>query len=104
MAKQFDPELSGTLGKNHKQATQKEGAPGYRGKCQIGGVVYWMSAWVKDGKHPDSGEPEKFFSISFDKADAEYQPKRAGRDADDRDPPPRQRGAPADFDNDDIPF
>lgn len=48
---------SGTLGKNDKP--QNENSPPYKGKAEIDGVEYWISAWVKEGP---SG---KFFSLSF---------------------------------------
>jgi hypothetical protein len=76
MAKQFDPELRGTLGKNKKLAEQKAGAPEYKGKCQIDGATFWISAWIKEGTDKDTGAPEKFFSLSFEPADQTPQKAR----------------------------
>jgi hypothetical protein len=47
---------SGALFKNDRK--EKETHPDYKGDINIGGVNYWLSAWVKEGK---SG---KFFSLS----------------------------------------
>jgi hypothetical protein len=50
-------ELSGILFRNDKGDNQNR--PDYRGTCTVGGGIYSLSAWVKDGQ---SG---KFLSISF---------------------------------------
>lgn len=49
---------------------QKETHPEYKGDILIGGVEYWLGAWVKEGKNG------KFFSISATpkKKDGAYQP------------------------------
>lgn len=41
-----------------KAEQKSEKAPGYRGDIMLGGVVYEISAWVKEGKNG------KFFSLS----------------------------------------
>jgi hypothetical protein len=98
----YDPEMKGTLGKNRKLAEESEGAPEYRGKCQIGGVVYWISAWVATNKD-EQGEAQKYLSMRFEEADMKYQPKRQ-RARDERDDAPtRARSTPA-YDEDDVPF
>jgi hypothetical protein len=48
--------------------------PQYEGSCLIGGVDYWISAWVKEGK---SG---KFFSLAFKPKEARSQPARTPND------------------------
>lgn len=53
----FDPEMKGTLGENLYRKTDKE--PDMRGKCQIEGVEYNISGWLKQGK---TGQ---FYSLSF---------------------------------------
>lgn len=50
---------SGTLGANKRK--EKDTHPSHTGQCQINGVDYWISAWVKEG---DNG---RFFSLSFKK-------------------------------------
>jgi hypothetical protein len=48
-------EGSGSL---FKAEQKSEKAPGYRGDIMLGGVVYEIAAWVKEGKNG------KFFSLS----------------------------------------
>jgi hypothetical protein len=48
---------SGALFTNDKR--EKETHPHYQGKATIGGVDYYVSAWVKDG------QKGKFQSLSF---------------------------------------
>ena len=66
-------ELSGSLFKNDKGDNPSR--PDYRGDCKIGGEVYEIAAWVKDGKNG------KFMSLSFkpkqERAAKEYQPTQA---------------------------
>ena len=50
-------ELSGSLFKNDKGDNPSR--PDYRGDCKIGGEVYEIAAWIKDGKNG------KFISLSF---------------------------------------
>ena len=79
---------SGSLFKNDRKT--KETQPGYKGTVMVGGVEYWVSAWVKDG------QKGKFFSLAFDVK--EDQP------AADNAP---QQGTPDDLDDDldsSIPF
>jgi hypothetical protein len=59
-------ELSGTLSRNKKR--EKPSQPEYRGTCTIGGVAYWVSAWIKEG------QDGKFFSLAFTPKDD--QPSR----------------------------
>lgn len=75
---------SGTLGKNTRRENDKH--PEYAGAAVIGGVHYWVSAWIK----VNSSTGEKFFSLGF-------RPKeeKAAKPA----PPP-----PPDDPNDEIPF
>lgn len=48
---------SGTLGRNKRKETEKH--PDFSGSCEIGGLGYWISAWVKEK------DGERFFSLSF---------------------------------------
>lgn len=78
----------GSLFRNQKKTTEKH--PDYTGKATIGGVEYWLSAWVK---WPKSGG-EKFMSLAFTPKDE--QPTSAPKFA-----PPTQAQPPA---GDDLPF
>ena len=62
---------SGTLGKNQRQRPNTKD-PGYSGACEIEGVDYWISGWVKDGR-----EGSKFFSLAFKRKDAPKTPAPA---------------------------
>ena len=73
---------SGSLFKNTRK--EKDSHPDYRGDLMIGGQLYEVAAWVKEGK---SG---KFFSLSA-------KPKQA-------EPPREHKPAARDRDDDDIPF
>ena len=57
---QYDNKNQGTLGRNQKQSQQAAGAPEYRGKIDIEGKLYYLSAWIKE----NSSDGSKFFSIS----------------------------------------
>lgn len=78
---------SGTLGANKRK--EKETHPSHTGQCNIDGVDYWISAWVREGP------TGKFFSLSFrqkENGNAAARPKK-------REP------APADDDfGDSVPF
>lgn len=76
-------ELGGNLFKN---TYKEEGSnqPDYRGECCINGVVYKISAWIKD-----AANGTKFMSMAYD-------PKEGGQPA-----PKREAPAPVDQD---IPF
>jgi len=73
MTKTYDRNLSGALFKNDKAGV--EARPDYTGSCEIAGVQYWLSAWVKTSK-----AGEKFMSLSFKLKDAaKAQPQTASR-------------------------
>jgi hypothetical protein len=65
---------SGTLARNDRR--EKDTHPEFTGKAEVDGVMYWISAWVKDG---NGG---KFFSLSFKKQDGQ-EPKAKKPEADD---------------------
>jgi hypothetical protein len=56
---------SGVLFRNERK--EKETQPDHTGNALIGGVEYYISAWVKDGKKG------KFFSFSFKPKDESRQ-------------------------------
>jgi hypothetical protein len=98
---QYDNTNRGALFKNDRK--QQDNHPDYTGSINVGGVEYWLSAWLKDG------QKGKFFSMSVKPKDE--QPRRqepektvasprrvpVGR------PDPISTGRNADMD-DDIPF
>ena len=63
---EYDNEKRGVLFKNDRK--EKDTHPDYRGSCEIEGIEYWMSAWVKEGK---SG---KFMSFSFQPKEGQARP------------------------------
>ena len=54
-------EGSGALFKNDKDGN--ESRPDYRGDCKVGGKVYRISAWIKEGKKG------KWMSLSLQEGD-----------------------------------
>lgn len=45
-------DMSGSIGRNKDKKTEKH--PDYKGSCQIDGVGYWISGWIRreeDGGH-----------------------------------------------------
>ena len=64
----YDNNNSGMLGKNERKTTANH--PDYTGQCEINGVKFWVSAWIKDGKPGGKMEGKKFFSLSFKPQDA----------------------------------
>lgn len=71
--------MTGILFRNDKRTSDKH--PTHRGSITIGGVEYFLSAWVKEGKKG------KFFSLAA-------QPKRTSEPSEPPQPPSE----------DDIPF
>jgi hypothetical protein len=64
---QYDNEMRGVLFINKDRTNPK--APNAKGRCQIGGVVYWMSAWTQTKQ-----DGEKYQQIRYERAKDEYQP------------------------------
>lgn len=65
----YDNNLRGALFKNEKK--QKETHPDYRGSITIGGVEYWLDAWIKEPK--EGGK--KFMSLSAKPKNAQAVPQ-----------------------------
>jgi len=83
MNKVYDNTNSGTLFKNDMEG-KSENFPPYGGTINVGGVEFWISAWIKDG------QKGKFFSLAVKPKEEQAAPRVA---------------APAgDFQDDDIPF
>lgn len=76
---QFDNTDRGVLFKNDKTAGNPAW-PDYKGSINVGGVDYWLSAWIKDGKKG------KFMSLSVKPKEERSNPAPAAR--------PAQRPAP----------
>ena len=79
----YDNDMRGTLGKNKRK--EKDTHPDYSGSCEIGGVGYWISGWLKE----NGSTGEKFFSLSFKEKDPRTTQK------------PRPTGG---IEDDEIPF
>lgn len=84
---------TGTLFKNDRK--EKDSHPDYQGNALIGGVDYWISAWIKDGKNG------KFMSLAF--KPKEERARQIGEDARSSYDEPAPRGGQMPLD-DDIPF
>jgi hypothetical protein len=84
---------SGALFKNDKK--EKKSHADYRGDINIGGVNYWLNAWVKEGKNG------KFFSLAVNVKEAPGLSKQL-------DEKPKHKAAvqqqPDPFEDSDIPF
>lgn len=65
-------DMSGSLFRNEKR--ESDSHPHARGECMIDGVVYWVSAWTKEGKKG------KFQSLAFKRKEERPQsaPKKGG--------------------------
>ena len=69
---------SGTLFKNERR--EKDSHPNATGQAMIDGVMYWVSAWTKEGAKG------KFQSLSFKRKDELPQPTRKAAPAGNVDP------------------
>ena len=58
----YDNTNSGMLARNDRKETEKH--PDFKGSINVGGVDYWLSAWVKEGKPGGKMEGRKYFSLS----------------------------------------
>lgn len=86
----YDNTDRGVLFKNDRK--EKDTHPDYKGSINVGGVEYWLSAWIKDG------QKGKFMSMSIKpKEEQQAAPKRQA-------PPPPRRSGGFDDPADDCPF
>ncbi len=100
---QYDNTNTGMLARNDRK--ERDTHPDYRGSINVGGVDYWLSAWVKEGKAGGKMEGKKFFSLSVQPKDqpSEERQERPAKTHGDRKGGPNNR---PDFDDesDSIPF
>lgn len=68
---------SGILFKNDRKT--KDNHPDRSGNAMIGGVMYYVSGWIKEGAKG------KFMTLSFKKKESGGQGRRAGSEAPDFD-------------------
>lgn len=85
MTREYDNTDRGVLFKNDRK--EQDNHPDYKGSINVGGVEFWLSAWIKQG------EKGKFMSLSVKpKEQRQAEPPRR------QPPPPPRRG------RDDEPF
>jgi uncharacterized protein (DUF736 family) len=72
----YDNDLRGALFKNKKKSHDNQ--PDYTGDCEISGVEFYISAWLKTSK-----AGEKYMSLSFTGKEDRPVKKPAKKTADD---------------------
>ncbi len=72
---EYDNNMRGVLFRNDRG--RGENSPEYTGNCEIDGVEYWVSAWVKQSK-----QGKKFFSMSFKAKDGMQEKHQQNQDFD----------------------
>lgn len=86
MSQQYDDSNRGALFRNQKKTTDKH--PDYNGSINVGGVDYWISAWLKE-----SQQGTKYMSLSVTPKEQQEAPQAK---------PAQQQKAPVS--TEDIPF
>lgn len=85
---EYDNNNSGALFKNDKEGNEKR--PDYKGKSEVGGVEYYVSAWIRQSKGGKT-----YMSLKYEPVNADRAPAAA----------PAADAAPAAaFDDQDVPF
>ena len=69
----YDNTNSGMLARNDRK--EKDTHPDFKGAINVGGVDYWLSAWVREGKPGGKMEGKKFFSLSVSPKEQAPAPK-----------------------------
>lgn len=87
----YDNTNSGIMYRNENRKTDKH--PEFTGSINVGGVDYWLSGWVNEGKPGGKLEGKKYFSIKIN-------PKEQSAGG----PRPAPTNFRDDFADDDIPF
>lgn len=67
---EYDNTNRGALFKNDKKET--DGHPDYKGSINVGGVDYWLSAWIKTSKGG-----AKYMSLSVKAKEGAAEPAKA---------------------------
>lgn len=79
--KSFDNTNTGTLSRNDRQRPDSRD-PEFTGHINVGGVEYWLSAWVKTAG-PNAKKPgSKFFSLAIRPKDGMPDRKPVPKDVD----------------------
>ena len=69
MSQQFDNTNRGVLFKNDEKKADNH--PDYRGKINVNGTDFWLSAWIKEAK-----DKRKFMSLSVSPIEDKPQAKK----------------------------
>lgn len=59
---EYDHTNSGVLYRNDRK--ERDSHPDFTGFLNVGGVEYWVSAWVKEGRAGSKFAGRKFFSLA----------------------------------------
>lgn len=71
----YDNTNTGILARNKRR--EKDTHPEYTGSLNVGGVEYWVSAWVKEGKPGSKLEGQKYFSLAINPKDNQQSTTRS---------------------------
>lgn len=96
----YDNNRTGILSRNERKRPDKKD-PDFQGSCEIDGVHWWISGWIKESGPQSKTPGRKFFSLSFKPKEA-APPAQAQAAA----TPPVATAQPAQKPNDDedVPF
>lgn len=98
MAQQYDNTNTGLLAKNDRK--ERDTHPDYRGKINVEGREFWLSAWIKVGREGSKLAGQKYMSLSVQPIEEQRsRPARSSQPA----RPQRQEQYQDDVDQD-IPF
>lgn len=78
MTREYDNTDRGVLFKNDRK--EQDNHPDYKGSINVGGVEFWLSAWIKEG------QKGKFMSLSVKPKEQQQAPRQPARR-----PPPRRQ-------------
>lgn len=92
----YDNTNSGILSKNKRK--EKETHADYTGSINVGGVHFWLSAWLKTGREGTKLAGERYFSLSVKPKDG-AAPARSSSSANGA-----PQAFPTDGEPDDVPF